>query len=154
MKTTVFWNVWVYRPLRSQWKDLIIWTKKREKTLWTVITCSLTFFMLEITRKIGPKNFLHWKGCPFFKTLCFQQFLTSQKNAVFYSSVNVTKACGPFQSVPWLLSHSVLRVKVGQIFCHRENGFFWNVCFYRILRSRRNDLNICTIFVKMSCGQL
>ena len=29
---------------------------------------------------------------------------------------------------------------------------FCNVCFYRPLRSQRNDLIICTIFVKIHCG--
>ena len=105
-----------------KWSYLL--DKKFEKTLWTVIICSLTFFMLEITRKFRPKTFLHWKGCPFFKTLCFQQFLTSQKNAVLFSSVNVTKACGPFQSFPWLLSHSVIREKWAKSFVIVRTAFF------------------------------
>ena len=29
---------------------------------------------------------------------------------------------------------------------------FWNGCFYRPLWSQRNDLIICTIFVKIHCG--
>ena len=33
-----------------------------------------------------------------------------------------------------------------------KTAFFWNVCFCRPLRSRRNDLVICTIYVKKPRG--
>ena len=32
------------------------------------------------------------------------------------------------------------------ILCHRENATFWNVCFNRPLRFKRNGLVICPIF--------
>ena len=35
-----------------------------------------------------------------------------------------------------------------------ETANFWNVFFYRPLRSQRNDLIICTIIVKKPCGPL
>ena len=36
--------------------------------------------------------------------------------------------------------------KNGPVFCHRENATFWNVCFNRPLRFKRNGLVICPIF--------
>ena len=49
-----------------------------QKSLWTLIKCTLILFMLDNTRQNRPKSFPHYKGCLFFyKTLCFQQPLRS-----------------------------------------------------------------------------
>ena len=137
--------------LRSQWKDLIFLTKNLKKPCGPY-KLFLTFFMLEITRKIRPKSFHHWKVWPFFKTLCFNNFSGAKKCCFIFQ-------CKCHKSLWTLLKCSVSFVTFENT---RENGrktfvivktaIFRNVCFYRPLRSRRNDINNCTIFVKIHCG--
>ena len=70
--------------------------------------------MFDKRRKTGPKSFFHWKGCFFFKNLCFQQPVRTRRNALVSSAVIVKLACGPSQIVSCGLSHSMVKGKMGQ----------------------------------------
>ena len=126
-----------------------------QKNLRTLMNCSLRFLILDNTRKKKtPKIFNYWKNCLFFKTLWFQQPPRSLK-----------KCSGKLYSISrnsvWTLVSCSLRLitpdntgKKGQIFCHLKTAFFWNVCFYRPLKSQRKDDIFWTIIVEIPRGLL
>ena len=60
---------------------------KRQTTSWTLINCSVSFFMLDNTRKNWPIIFFHWKACLFLQKLCFQQPLRSEETSLVSSTV-------------------------------------------------------------------
>ena len=53
-----------------------------DNTLWTLIKWSLTLFLVDITRKTGPKYFLQWKNSLFFKRFVFNN-LSGRKETIF-----------------------------------------------------------------------
>ena len=44
--------------------------KKTQNNLWILLNCSLTVFMLDITRKNRPQNFFLWEGGFFVSKIC------------------------------------------------------------------------------------
>ena len=83
--------------------------------------------------------FFHWKVCLFFKNLCFQQLLRSQRKAFITSTVKVGILVAPLKIGLWGLSHSIIREKGRQIFFSLEMlpSFFKIMCFQQPLRSPR-----------------
>ena len=105
-----------------------------QNTLWTLKYCTLRFVTLDSVRKNTPKSFIYWKLCVFFKNFCFQQPLRCFRNDLVTSAAIVKIPCGPFQSVPWGLSLSVLPEKIGQnLFSTGKFAFSSENCVYNNL---------------------
>ena len=82
-------------------------------------------------KKKGHNSFFIGKFAFFFKNLCFQQPLRSSRNALISSTVIVRIACGPLKIVPWGLSHSIIREKIGHIVFFTGNiAFFSKICVF------------------------
>ena len=64
-------------------------------------------------QEISPKIVSSLGRLPFFKNLCFQQPLRSYENKLRTWTINVKRPPGPVQFVPWRLSCSILRGKIG-----------------------------------------
>ena len=153
-KQLFFWNVCFYRPLRSQINDPTICTTIMKKILWTVIVCSMTILMLEKMRNNRPKIFLHWIDS------LFSQYMFSTISQV------PKKCCYKFQcdcqKSFWTLINSFrpfvtlddTRKNGPKSFVIVKTATFWNVCFHRPLKSQRNDLIMCSVFVKIRCRPL
>ena len=106
-------------------------------------------------KKKTPKYFIHWKVCVFFSKICD-----------FNNHLGLKKCSGKLYSISrdnfWTLVSCSLRFitldnkgeKWAKSFVTWKQLFFWNVCFYRPLRSQRNDDIFCTITVKIPCGLL
>ena len=81
--------------------------------------------------KICTKSSLHWEDCFFFKNFCFQQPLRSYENKLITWTINVKRPPGPLQFVPWRLSCSILRGKIGQnSFSLASSPFFFKSFVY------------------------
>ena len=77
--------------------------------------------------KCLSNNYFHWKGCLFFGNLCFQQHLRCSRNDLITSTVIVRILFCPLQTVPWGVSHSILREKIGQnLFFTGKVAFFYS----------------------------
>ena len=134
MRTSNFWKISCYRPLRSQRKNFINWKINVKQTFWTIKNCFLTFVMFDIRRKNGPKSFIHREGCLFFKKLCFQQPLKSWRNDLITFKVIVRLVSGPLKTIPWGLSSSNIREKIGQnFFFTGKLAFFSKNCVFNNL---------------------
>ena len=72
------------------------------------------------------------ESLPFLKNFCFQQLLRSWKNVPISSTVTDGIACGSLYIAPRCLWHSMIRRKMGQKVCHRENSFFLKCLFLTI----------------------
>ena len=72
---------------------------------WTII-CPRVLSHSIMPEKNRPKSFLHWAGCIFFKSLCFQQPI-SHRNDLITSTKKIKLLFGPLQIVPWGLSQSI-----------------------------------------------
>ena len=92
----------------------------------------------------------------FFQIFCFQQPLRCYRHDLLPSKATVTSPRGPLKTVPWGLSHLIMREKIGQnIFLNGKNAFFFNFfCFQQPLRCCRNDLVTLTVIFKIPCGPL
>ena len=101
---------------------------KCQKTLSTLINCSLRFFILDNTRKIGQTIFFTGKSA-FFSKICFQQPLRCYRNDIITSTVAVPIHVGPLEIVPWVLAHSKKTGKKAKIFCRREDSLFKKIWF-------------------------
>ena len=55
-------------------------------TLWTLISCCVTYVMWDNTRKSGPNFFITGKNAFFFKTFYFQQPIRSWKTSYKFQS--------------------------------------------------------------------
>ena len=64
-------------------------------------------------RKSQPKSILYWKGCLSFKFSCFQQLLSSYRNKLKNCTKFVKRPFGLLFIVPWRLSCTILRGKIG-----------------------------------------
>ena len=95
-------------------KRSLFFHSKCQTSFWTNRNCPLRFVKLEDTMKNWPEIFPHWKNCVFFKKLCFQQPLKSWSNDLSFSTVFVTLASELVETVPWLLSHSIIAGGIGQ----------------------------------------
>ena len=123
-----------------------------QKTLWTLINCTLWFVTLDNARKNTPKAFIYWKICVFFKNFCFQHPLRCYKSDLLTSTAIVRIPCRPLEYVPCALTHSILRKNKGQIFLYTGKlaSFFENLCFPHPLRCYRSDLLTSTEIVSQS----
>ena len=153
VKTSVFWNVSSYRPVRSQRNGLVSCTITVKKP------CGLLYLFSGICHarkyeKSGQKFFFHWKGCLLSKPCAFNNLLGSKK-----SFFNFQKSC---QKTFWSLKVCSLRFAIPdntrknepKTFVIVKTANIWNVCLYRLLRSQRNVPIICTKIVKVHCGPL
>ena len=101
-----------------------------------------------ITREKKAKIISHWKCCLFSKNCVFYNLSGPKKRSYDFDS-----KC---QTSLWTLINGFLRfVRLDKArkdgvknFCQGDNSYFWNVSFYRLLRSQRIYLIICTKFVK------
>ena len=128
---------------------------KCQKTIWTRKTCPLRFLTLDNTRMNRPDSLLHWKGRLFFQKFVFSTTTKVLNNWCF----NFHSKC---QKTLWTLMKLYFRCitldntrKIGpKSFVPVKAALFWNVCFYRPLRSYRNKLITCKITVKRPCKSL
>ena len=85
-----------------------------------------------ILRRKLRHNVFWLKILLFFKNLCFQQPLGSEKKSPISSTVTVKITFEPIQIVPWGLSHSKLREKISQnLFCTGEIASFPKICVFK-----------------------
>ena len=124
--------------------------------LCTLISCSLASVIFDDTRIYMTISFVHWKGCLFFKKLCFQPAFRCCRNDLVTVTVIVKIPCGPLQTISWGFSHSIMREEIGQnLFFTRKTAFFLkNLCFQQPLRCYRNGLVTSTVFFRIPCGPL
>ena len=80
-----------YRPIRSRESDLINCTSIGKKTLSALISCSLTFVILDKRRETRPKSFFHRKDCPFFAKDCSFNNLLSLKELILLLPQKLSK---------------------------------------------------------------
>ena len=66
-----FSQLCVFNNLLGPKKLSFIFQSNRQNSLWNLIKCSVMFVTLDITRKNGPKSFLHWKVTFFFQNFVF-----------------------------------------------------------------------------------
>ena len=93
-KIAFFWKLCVFNNLLGLKKMLLQFQSKSQNTFWTLINCSLMFFILDITRKNRPKTFATAKK-DFSWNVCFCQPLRSQRNVIINCTINVKTLCGP-----------------------------------------------------------
>ena len=127
--------------------------KKLEKTLWNILSCSLKFFMLEITRKISQSLFIT-ESLPFFQNVVFSTISQVPKKCCFIFQCNCHKSLWTRLkcSVSFVTFENTRENGRKNFFVIVKTAIFRKVCFYRTLRSRRDDIIICTIIVKTPCG--
>ena len=136
MKAANFWKSSCYRPIRSQRKKFIDCKKSVKQTLWTLENWFLTFVFFDRMRKIAQNLFFTGKIAFLFKKFCFQQPLRSWRNDLSFSTVNVRLAFELIEIVPWGLSNSKTRWKIGQkFFLTGKNAFFSKICVFNNLSS-------------------
>ena len=124
---------------------------KKQKTLLTLIYCSLRFFTLDNTNEEWPKIFSSLQRLPISQICVPNNLLGPKKNDLVTSKVFVRRPCRPLYNVLWGLSHSIKRWKMVQKLFSLWKTFVWNVSFYRLLRSQRIDLINGTNFFKKVC---
>ena len=96
--------------------------------------CPMRCDTLDIVKKCRPKSFIYWKFGLFFKNFCFQQPLRCYRNGLVTSAVKVKIPGGPLQIVPWGLSHSIMRKRLGEIhFFAGRLPYFSENCVYNNL---------------------
>ena len=93
-------------------------------TFWTHIKMFYDYCHVRYYEKKGQITFFQWNFCLFSQNFSISTTSQVLKNAPLGSTVNVKKASGPLQFVPWALPHSIRRGKSGQKICQRENLFF------------------------------
>ena len=123
-----------------------------QSSLWTLLKRWVTFVMFDKTRKIRPKAISHYKDCLFSPKLRVLNNLLGPKK----TNCQVQEYLSKFICDCTILFFEVFHMRYNEErsaknFCHRENSCFWNVCFYRPLRSQRNYLIICKINVRIPC---
>ena len=137
----------VSQKLLSPWEQLIFGKLlaidllgPREKTLSYVKQVSnkpyrpsknVSWFLFRSIKweKIGKNLFFTGKIAFFFKKLCFRQPLKSWRNDLSFSIVMVTIASELIETVPWGLSHSIFRGRLGQnLFFTGKIAFFSKNC--------------------------
>ena len=155
-KFAFFSKTCVYNNLLVLQKWSCIFHTKCQNTLWTLVNCPLRFATLDNARKKTPKSFIYWKFCVFFKIFCFQQPLRCYRNGLVTSTVFVKKIRRPFWIVPWGLSHSILREKIGQklFLAGKIALFFKNLSLQQPLRSWRKNPITPTAIVRIPCRHL
>ena len=114
-----------------------------------------SFAQLNKTRKRRSKHFLHLKMLAFFWRLCvFNNLLGPRKCSYKFQSSCQNSSWTPIKSSLIFVTLEDTRKNGPKTFVFVETAKFWNVCFYRLLRSRANDLIICTKNVKKPFGPL
>ena len=122
------------QPLRSWRNDLSFSTVivKLASGLKKTVTWGLS--NSSIREKNWPKTFPHWNTCLFFKELSFQQPLRSWRNDLITSIVSVRLVSGPSKTVPWGLSHSIMKGRIGhKLFFTGKFAFFPKNCVFNNL---------------------
>ena len=94
LKLAVFLNVCFYQPLRTQGIDLINCTQIVKKPLWTLIICTLRFFIPDSMRKKMPPFYSHLKDSLCSKKLYFQQPLRCYRNDLINRTKIAKIPCG------------------------------------------------------------
>ena len=118
-------------------------------TFWTLTNCPVRFVTLDYTRKNGPKQFLTGKIAFFSKVCVFQQLLRCYGSDLRTCTKIVGVLFGPLQTVPWVLSASIIREKKAKTFFSLERLlFFSKLCvFQQLLRCYRSDVITSTVIV-------
>ena len=130
LKTSVFWNVCFYRPVRSKRNDEIFCTIIVEILVDSYKMLFPEIFMFDNRRKNRPQCFFHWKDGLFFSKICvFINLLGHKKIWSYYFHSNCHKTL-------WTLINCSLRFlildkrrKNGQtiFFCGKVSPFFKNL---------------------------
>ena len=94
-------------------------------TLWTLISCSLTFVVFYNTRRNRRKSFLHWKVCLFLQTFMFSATSWVQKKWSYNFNINC-------QVTLWnLISCSLMFVRFCNTRRNRRKSFLhWKDCLF------------------------
>ena len=94
-------------------------------TLWTLISCSLTFVVFYNMRRNGRKSFLHWKVCLFLQNFMFSATSWVQKKWSYNFNFNC-------QVTLWnLISCSLMFVRFCNTRGNRRKSFLhWKDCLF------------------------
>ena len=118
----------VLNNLAGPKKRSFLFQSNFQKSLMTLITCSLMFVTLDDTRK-RAKNFFHCENSSFLKC-SFSIGPLGPKERISSFAQNVNIPCVPIQYVPWLFSCSIKREKLSQnLFFAGKAAFFQNFAF-------------------------
>ena len=151
-KQLLFRKVCFYQPLRFAKECSYHLHKNCQKTLWTVIYCSLSFVILDNMRK-RVKYFFSIGKVAFYQNFVFSTISQVLNKAPISSGVNFKTPCEPLSIVSWGLSHSMTRGKMGEkLLSSWKQLLLGKLVSIDLLH--RNGLVICTIFVNIHCGSL
>ena len=107
-----------------------------------------------IREKQGQNNFF-LERLPFFSKLyVFQQLLRCYRSDLITCTKNVGIFFGPLQTVPWVLSPSIIREKSQNLFFTRKIAFFQKFVFNNLLDSLKFDLITSAVRLKLPRGLL
>ena len=107
-----------------------------------------------IREKQGQNNFF-LERLPFFsKPYVFQQLLRCYRSDLITCTKSVGIFFGPLQTVPWVLSPSIIREKSQNLFFTRKIAFFQKFVFNNLLDSLKFDLITSAVRLKLPRGLL
>ena len=102
--------------------------------------------------KIAQNLFFTGKIAFLFKKFCFQQPLRSWRNDLSFSTVNVRLAFELIEIVPWGLSNSKTRWKIGQkFFLTGKIAFFSKNCVFNNLSSPDQTILVFPQYLSEKC---
>ena len=140
----MFHNTRRSRPKSFHWKDCLFlqncmfsatsWVLKKwsynfnincQVTLWTLKSCSLTFVMFYITRRKGPKSFLHWKDCLFLQKFIFSATSSFLKKWSYNFNSKCQNTFWPFTICPFRF------ITLDDARKNRQKSFLhWKICLF------------------------
>ena len=157
-KFAFFFQKFVFKNLLDFFK---IWSfyfrSETQITSWTLTKCSLRFVVLDnsIIWEKKAKIFFSLERLPFFSKFCvFKQPLRCYRIDLISSTVIVGLPFGALQTVPGVLSPSIIREKKAKTFFHWKDWlFFSKLCvFQQLLRCYRSDVITSTVIVGTPFG--
>ena len=125
--------------------------KSCQTTPGSIIKCSLSFVLFKNARRIRQKFFLYWKNYLFFKNLCFQQPIRSQRVDLIFPQLMSDYLVDTSKSSLRFVTLNKTR-KIGQKFPFTGKiAFFQKLVFSTtsqvpIERSQKPDSNCQTSF--------
>ena len=105
------------------------------KTLLTLISCSLTFFVFDNARKNWRGFFIPWKECLFSKTFVFNNILRPKKWSYYYHSNCQNIFLALINRFMRFATLDTLRKQKANTFVHLKIAFlFKKMCFQQRFR--------------------
>ena len=145
----LFFEMFVSIDLLGPKKKILSIAQSLSKYPVDPLKCSIRIVTLDNTRKNRPKNFPHWKYWQFFQKFVFSTTSQVLKHRSYMFHSNRHNALWTLITCPLrFVTLDNTRKKGSKSFATVKTAIFWNVCFYRPLRSQKKDLIKCTKFVK------